>query len=128
MRVLLVDDDPAIRSVLARLVERDGHTTCWASSGEGALKLLHSERGTIDAIILDINLGGGLSGYEVARHLPRGLPLVVLSGMSPDDVRQGAKAMTNALEHALTILGKPIDAQALRRTLSRIDEERKVKP
>jgi two-component system OmpR family response regulator len=66
MRVLLVEDDPALASVVARGLDEEGLTTTIARTGEEALaEATHS---SWDAIVLDIGLPG-IDGYEVCRRL-----------------------------------------------------------
>jgi two-component system OmpR family response regulator len=66
MRVLLVEDDPALASVVARGLDEEGLRTTIARTGEEALaEATHS---TWDAIVLDIGLPG-IDGYEVCRRL-----------------------------------------------------------
>src|SRR3954454_6702226 len=68
MRVLLVEDDPALASVDARGLDEEGLTTTIARTGEEALaEATHS---SWDAIVLDIGLPG-IDGYEVCRRLRR---------------------------------------------------------
>jgi two-component system OmpR family response regulator len=66
MRVLLVEDDPALASVVARGLDEEGLRTTIARTGEEALaEATHS---SWDAIVLDIGLPG-IDGYEVCRRL-----------------------------------------------------------
>ena len=66
-RLLIVDDEKRIRSVLALLLLEQGHEVIEASSGEQALALLG--RGVeVALILLDLNLGG-IDGLEMLRQL-----------------------------------------------------------
>jgi len=110
MHVLIVDDEPHIRTILARILHGAGHTTCWASDGHGALRLLFGE--AIDLILLDMHLPD-MSGWDVARAKYsdpklRPIPIIVLSGMDLEEVR--AISRVNVLENA-TILNKPFYAK-----------------
>lgn len=89
--ILLVDDDPANRVLLRRILERRGYEVLEAPDGEGALALARER--SPDLILLDVQLPG-LDGYEVCRRLkadPRSaqLPVIFLSalGESGDKVR-----------------------------------------
>src|SRR5204862_6121607 len=64
--VLVVEDDPANRALLERLLQRDGYRTQAVADGEAALLAVaeHSP----DLILLDIGLPR-LDGYEVTRRL-----------------------------------------------------------
>lgn len=77
MKVLIVDDDPAIRMLYKEELEEEGYTVITASSGDEALKLFDSE--DPDIVTLDI-LMPGMDGIQVLRHMkekkPR-LPIIM---------------------------------------------------
>jgi two-component system response regulator MprA len=66
MRVLVVDDEPAVRQALDRALRFEGYETDLADDGQTALKKL-DER-PADAIVLDVSMPR-LDGLEVCRHL-----------------------------------------------------------
>jgi two-component system, OmpR family, response regulator len=74
MHLLVVEDDPRLRSMLERLLEEDRHIVEVAETGEEAVELatagLADSDGAsgLDAIILDVGLPR-MSGLDVARHL-----------------------------------------------------------
>jgi CheY-like chemotaxis protein len=110
MNILVVDDDPAIYHVLERVLRKEGHNPMWAGSGHYAVRLLCTEK--IDLVLLDMNLGPGMSGYDVARvkkHDPklRAIPMIVISGTPGEDVRQEARE--NVLEGVSFYIEKPFD-------------------
>jgi two-component system, sensor histidine kinase len=115
MRVLLVEDDPALASVVARGLDEEGLTTTIARTGEEALaEATHS---SWDAIVLDIGLPG-IDGYEVARRIRAGFAtnapkLVALSGYGSAEHRELAFA-AGFDEH----VAKPITIATLRRLIA----------
>lgn len=66
MKILVVDDDPRLRDLVAIALERAGYTVITASNGQ--LALTHAARETPDLIVLDIGLPE-LDGLEVCRRL-----------------------------------------------------------
>ena len=66
MKILVVDDEPKLASVVARALREDGHAADVASRGEDALWM--AQAATYDAIVLDVMLPG-LDGFEVIRRL-----------------------------------------------------------
>lgn len=90
MTVLLVDDDPDIRTVLPMVLESYGFPTTTAASGEEALQRLRSEERPC-LVLLDLMMPG-MDGYEfrevqLADPALRSIPVVVLSGAdSPGEV------------------------------------------
>ncbi len=66
MKILIVDDDPAIRMLYKEELEDEGYSVVVASSGEEALQLFDSE--SPDIVTLDI-LMPGMDGIQVLRHM-----------------------------------------------------------
>jgi two-component system response regulator MprA len=66
VRVLVVDDEPAVRSSLKRALELDGYTVFLAGDGSQALARLRVDH--VDAIVLDVAMPV-LDGIETARRL-----------------------------------------------------------
>jgi CheY-like chemotaxis protein len=60
-RILVVDDDQFSRELLARHLERQGHTVCQANSGKAAFDILMEA--PFDIVILDIMMPG-MSGFQ----------------------------------------------------------------
>jgi two-component system, OmpR family, alkaline phosphatase synthesis response regulator PhoP len=84
-RVLLVDDDPAIREVLSAYFRREGHEVVEAMDGQGALHLATAS----DVVVLDLMLPV-LDGWEVLRILKRdrpSLPILMLTARGSEDDR-----------------------------------------
>jgi len=66
VRVLVVDDERALRSSLKRALEMEGYTVLLATNGQEALDRLKED--VVDAIVLDVAMPG-IDGLEVARRL-----------------------------------------------------------
>ena len=81
---LVVEDDVLTRFDVADALEASGWAALKAASGESALELCHSDA-HVDALITDIDLGGGASGWDVARAFWQRdvLPVIYTSG-NPD--------------------------------------------
>jgi CheY-like chemotaxis protein len=82
--ILHVDDDEALRRSTATLLRAAGFETREAMCGEDALAQVEALRGRLDVLIVDYNLGAGLTGTEVAedfaRLLGHAVPTVLLTG------------------------------------------------
>jgi signal transduction histidine kinase/CheY-like chemotaxis protein len=84
--VLVCDDEAHIRTVVASSLEKHGYRIIEADSGEKALALASTNR--LQAILLDLNMPGGMSGWETLQRLKdaqetTNIPVVVLSVLSP---------------------------------------------
>lgn len=90
-KVLIVDDDPAIRKMITRVLTGNGLTPIQADSGEEALKAL-GEDAALRLVLLDITMGG-IDGFETLRILRsqgNNVPVMIISGNSEDyDVLYG---------------------------------------
>ena len=85
-RVLVVEDEPAQREVLAYNLEAEGFAVCRAENGEEALVLVDEQ--APDVIVLDWMMPN-LSGIEVCRRLKirsetRSIPIIMLSARSEE--------------------------------------------
>jgi len=92
IRVLVVDDEPAIRRALHPPLSAMGFDVVEVSRGEKALQVLRTE--TFDCVLLDVNMPG-IGGLETLRRIrvfaPR-LPILMLT------VRDGEDEKVRALE------------------------------
>jgi signal transduction histidine kinase/CheY-like chemotaxis protein len=80
LRVLVVDDDPAVREMLARVLQRAGHAVTSAISAEAALALFAPLQ--YDLIFTDLNLSGmnGLALLDQVRALDPHIAAVIVTG------------------------------------------------
>ena len=71
-KVLVVDDEPELVRMIGQTLGAAGFTAVGAASGERALELASQEE--FDAALVDKNLGRGIDGVEVVRHLRKRQP------------------------------------------------------
>jgi len=117
--VLLVEDDPINRAVVARQLQRLGYRHALAEDGEQAWRVL-AEDG-IDLVLTDCRMPV-LDGYALARRIRAGerggrrrMPIVALSASDPPDhARRCAECGMDG------VLGKPVRLHALGRELHRL--------
>ena len=89
-RILVVDDDQRVRTVVAWQLEADGFAV--TEAGDGATALAQIERDRPDLVVLDLSLPG-VGGLDVLRRVREAegtaspLPVIVLSGRSGDTDR-----------------------------------------
>lgn len=85
-RILIVEDEPAQRTILSYNLSREGYQAVEAADGDEALLLVQEQE--FDLILLDWMLPG-VSGIEICRRLKRGqktkgIPIVMLSARGED--------------------------------------------
>jgi two-component system NtrC family response regulator len=71
-KVLVVDDEPELVRMIGQTLGAAGFAAVGAASGERALELVNQQE--FDAALVDKNLGRGIDGVEVLRHLRRRQP------------------------------------------------------
>lgn len=81
--VLVVDDEPMVREVVARYIELDGHRVHEACDGDEAMRWLQANRP--DLVVLDVMLPG-VDGLSLLRHIRAGsdVPVILLTARSEE--------------------------------------------
>jgi len=93
MKILIVDDEQAIREALGRKLRREGFEVSLCSDGAEGLRVFHSDHP--DLVILDIVMGG-MDGLTVCRRIRElaDTPIMMLSAqaITEEDVIEGLNA------------------------------------
>lgn len=128
LRVIVVDDEDIYRQILLQKLGSWPHLReeidVTAASGDSSFLEL-SQRDKADLYILDLDLGGVLTGLDLTRMLrragARGLVAVHSNRVLPDDFRAAAEAGADACfpkpmsaSHLLRILGQAVEGAVLR--------------
>jgi CheY-like chemotaxis protein len=114
-RILVIDDDPAVRMAMQMVLEREGLEVHAVGDGPTGIKLVAAE--DFDLLIVDIFMPG-MDGLEtirqVHRHKPK-LPIVVMSGLSfPSGATQPSDLLSMATKlGAVGNLKKPFRPREL---------------
>ncbi|HEY6794214.1 MAG TPA: response regulator [Kineosporiaceae bacterium] len=109
-RLLVVDDDPAIREFVGDILELEGYTVRSVPDGPSALSAIAADRP--DCVLLDVMMPG-MSGHEVLAAIREadggpGLPVVMLTAAADD--AQAWQAWNGGVDY---FLAKPFDADQL---------------
>lgn len=89
LRILIADDDPAIRRLVEMILSGQGHQVTAAASGEEAIEILSRAHDAFDLAIIDAVMTGSVSGLETCRilHARRPeMPLVIMSGFRKQEI------------------------------------------
>ncbi|MEP3431618.1 MAG: response regulator [Roseibium sp.] len=111
-RILLTEDDEAVRSFVKRALELDGHSVDAAEDGGEAVELLTQERGGYDLLLSDIKMpvmDGIALALHTARDYPK-LPILLMTGFA--DQRERASGL-DALVH--DVITKPFSLADIRK-------------
>jgi len=128
-RILVIDDEAAIRDSLRMTLEYEGYEFIGAATGQEGLAL--AEREAPDLVLLDVKMPGmdGIEVLERLRHMNESLPVVVVSGhgtisTAVEATKKGAFDFIEkpfASERVLVSLRNALDHRLLR------DENRSLK-
>ena len=90
-RVLLADDDAAMRDLVCRSLSADGHAVAVAHDGQEALDLAHSAAEPFDILVTDVQMPGvdGIALANQMLELNPGLKVVLMSGLQSEMERAG---------------------------------------
>ena len=115
-RILLVDDEPQTRELLASMLGVYGYSVSCVSDGSGALSILRKEHDTYDAILMDVVMPE-LDGIETTRTIKglMGVSTPVIS-ISAERMRPGLLAQIGMSEW----VSKPIAIETLLSAIERV--------
>ena len=113
-RILLTEDDDAVRSFVKRALELDGHTVSVAEDGGEAVEVLTDENGGFDLLVSDIKMPV-MDGIALALHTARDfpdMPILLMTGFA--DQRERANGL-DALVH--DVITKPFSLVDIRKAV-----------
>ncbi len=115
--ILLVEDDPLSRELIADLLTAEGYRVLQAPSGLGLLEWVKQERPAL--ILLDLQLPG-VDGFTLARQLKadpatRGIPILAVTAYAlPEDQARALEAGCDGY------FPKPLDTRGLLQTVAHL--------
>jgi DNA-binding response OmpR family regulator len=91
MRILVCEDQDAIRHMIQTLVQASGHEVVGVATGAQAVEMAMNEH--FDILLLDLMLPGALDGFEVCTRLranepTEDLPIFIISALDDHDSRK----------------------------------------
>jgi len=115
-RILLADDDRAVRDSLKKVLEEAGYEVLSAVDGEDAERKFTSE--PVDLLLLDLDMPGqnGWNVFGVINSQNPLLPIVIISGLKN-------QADSNLIPGVSAFLEKPIDVAVLLKTIDELLDE-----
>jgi DNA-binding NtrC family response regulator len=143
-KVLVVDDEPELVRMIGQTLGAAGFAAVGAASGERALQLVSEQE--FDAALVDKNLGRGIDGVEVLRHLRRRQPrcaCIIMTafpsmGSAVEALRIGAQdyvekpspeldTIADRVQSAIRALHRRDEHEDLLRRLAELEEQLKDK-
>ena len=116
-RILIAEDEEALRALVGRALSEAGHTITAASDGGEALDLLTRENGAFDLLLTDIRMpvmDGIALALAAARDYPE-LPILLMTGYA--DQRERALGLDALIEG---VIAKPFTLAELRSEVAEV--------
>jgi two-component system response regulator AtoC len=121
-RILIVDDDEALRESLQLILSGEGYDVVLAEGGETALRMI--EESPVDAVLCDLRMPG-IDGFDlipqIARQLP-GVPVILMSAHGTQDL-----AVEAIRRGAYDYLAKPFQPSEIQLTLRKAQEREELR-
>lgn len=110
--ILVVEDEPVVQSLIVVALQRDGYTVLVAKTAPEAIGLWTQHSATVDLLLTDMVMPGGMTGLQLARTLRESrphLPVILISGYNVDWASSGSSRDAN-----LSYLPKPFSVHDLK--------------
>ena len=114
--LLIVEDEPSVRSLVASALRHDGYRLLIAISAEEALAVADAHDGPIDLLVTDAMMPGK-SGIELANLMAArrpGIPVIIMSGYTEEMLT------APGLKEPIALLQKPFTTRELRRRIREV--------
>lgn len=124
--VLVVEDEPAVRLLVANLLQRCGYTVLTAATGVAALEVWKEHQDKIQLLLTDMIMPGGMTGRELAERLRaerQSLKVIYTSGYSVDILEKAP-----ALVDGFNFLQKPYQSAKLAQTVRNCLDDKRQRP
>ncbi|MDA0336956.1 MAG: response regulator [bacterium] len=114
-KILVVDDDDSVRSMILRVIEHQGYTGFAAEDAGRALQILDQQE--IDLVLLDLHMPGPADGEDLLfllRDRSDEVPIIIVSGWVDDE------ATINQPDCVHAVLKKPVRIDELAETIRQV--------
>ena len=114
-RILVVDDDRAIRDILSDVLSFMGFSVAVARSGNEGFDLFLKDR--FDLVLTDLRMPG-MDGWELAFHIKSrapNTPVVLITGQQKEEVMESDKG-----DRVDFVLFKPFELKEMQKTVHRM--------
>jgi CheY-like chemotaxis protein len=122
-RILIVEDDPNVRTMIELMIKRLGYEALSCDHGLSAIDAVREEAGDFDLIVSDYmmpDMTGADMAEQIAPDFPK-LPMLILSGYSKDKMEE----IMAAHPSIRAVMSKPVDSATLSQKIRAIMEDRK---
>ncbi len=113
--IFVVEDEPTLRALVRKVLERDGYNVIEAGSGLAALEMWSEKKPHVDLLLTDMVMPDGISGLQLAERLKTENPVlkvVFTTGYSAELLGKDFE-----LREGINFLQKPYPPQRLVQTV-----------
>jgi CheY-like chemotaxis protein len=113
--ILVVEDEPTLRALVRKVLERGGYEIIESSSGLAAWELWSKTKPHVDLLLTDMVMPDGISGLQLAEKLKAenpGLKVIFTTGYSAELMGKGFE-----MKEGVNFLQKPYPPQKLVQTV-----------
>src|SRR5580693_4641867 len=113
--IMVVEDEPTLRALVRKVLERGGYAVIESSSGLAALELWRKTKPHIDLLLTDMVMPDGISGMQLADNLKAqnpGLKVIFTTGYSAELMGKDFQ-----IKEGVNFLQKPYPPQKLVQTV-----------
>ncbi|NHO31486.1 ATP-binding protein [Acetobacter fallax] len=121
-KALVVEDDPAIRDIVATILGIAGYRVTEAADGEAAFDLVAEAGNQYDLLVSDVQLPGPLDGFRLANLLAERLPGLGIVCMSGDFTADGHRPA--AAPPGARLLPKPFRREGFLKVVAAVMDEK----
>jgi CheY-like chemotaxis protein len=113
--ILVIDDEPLVRDLARKILERRGHKVITSEDGKAGLEVFEAQQDRIDLVFLDLLMPvmGGEETLKRIRGLRTDIPVVLMSGFEEAEVVRRVGAGVSAFIH------KPFTSESLLDVISK---------
>ena len=114
-KILVVEDEPSLRQLVRKVLERSGFEVIEAASGVAAIELWDRDKPVLDLLLTDMVMPDGMSGRQLAERLKADNPalkVLYTSGYSTDLLGKDLE-----LQEGINFLQKPYPPSKLVQTV-----------
>jgi CheY-like chemotaxis protein len=123
--VVVAEDEPMVRSIMARTLRDCGYSVLEAGNGREALDIVEAQKGQVSLIVADVvmpDMGGRVMATQLARRWPE-VPVLFTSGYTGMEVIH-----RGLLEEGREFIQKPLAPEALARKVREMVDARSAVP
>jgi PAS domain S-box-containing protein len=128
--ILVAEDEEGLRNLAGDMLSELGYNVLLAKDGEEAVQVYRKNQESVDMLLLDIMMPrmGGIEAYESIRKIGGEIPLIFMTGYSPEVVQSRFVKQNLSIEKlGLTVIQKPYSVDGLGRKIREVLDSAELK-